>query len=192
MHFQCSPRSHKKALAHIGFPGLKRFRDIQHKPDQTYYIIVAMNSILTAAFLVTAAFGTPILHPTHEPTNVTINTRSALTGEGESSGITINMYPDKSCKGNGGLLNQEFNYNTEYAQQTLSYWLSDDIGEDQVLSVWADTSYEITGDKPVDPSLNGNTNAACAQFVYNLEAKQTKSGCHTLPNVVGCMIIMST
>lgn len=151
-----------------------------------------MNSILTAAFLVTAAFGTPILHPTHEPTNVTINTRSALTGEGESSGITINMYPDKSCKGNGGLLNQEFNYNTEYAQQTLSYWLSDDIGEDQVLSVWADTSYEITGDKPVDPSLNGNTNAACAQFVYNLEAKQTKSGCHTLPNVVGCMIIMST
>lgn len=72
----------------------------------------------------------------------------------------------------------------------LSYSLSDDVGDDDELSVWADIDYDPTGSKPVDLSLNGDTEAACAQFVYNLEGDMRTKGCHTLPKVVGCMIVM--
>ncbi|KAL9065686.1 MAG: hypothetical protein Q9161_008072 [Pseudevernia consocians] len=150
-----------------------------------------MKSILTAVSLITTAFATPLLlHPAPDTTNVTIHTRSALVGDGESSGITVSMYPVADCQGNSGLLNQEFYYNAEYAQQMLSYSLSDDIGDDQVLTVWADVNWEATGSKPVDPSLNGDASAACAQYAYNLVGDHTTKGCHKLPNVLGCMTIM--
>ena len=83
-------------------------------------------------------------------------------------------------------------YNAEYAQQMQSYTLSDDIGEDDVLTVWADIDWSPTGSKGVDVSLNGDT-TACAQFVYNLvgnDVLSQKGKCHKLPNVVGCMTIM--
>lgn len=150
-----------------------------------------MKSTLTAVFLITTAFATPLLlHPSSDITNVTIHTRSDLIGDGETSGITVSMYPVANCKGNKGLLNQEMVYNTDYAQQMLSYSLSDDIGDDQVLTVWADLNWEATGSKPVDPSLNGDTSASCAQYAYNLLEDHTTQGCHNLHNVVGCMTIM--
>ena len=59
-----------------------------------------------------------------------------------------------------------------------------------MLSFWADMNWSSTGSDPVDTGLNGNTNDACAQFVYNAEADLTRAGCHTLPKAVGCVIIM--
>lgn len=90
-------------------------------------------------------------------------------------------------------MGQEMYYNTEYAQQMQSYTLSDDIGADDVLTVWADTDWTPTGSKGVDASLNGDTSAACAQYAYNLlgnDVLSQKKKCHKLPNVVGCMTIM--
>ena len=84
--------------------------------------------------------------------------------------------------------NAEMLYATNFENQMQSYSLSDDLGEDQILSFLADTDWTATGDKPVDPSLNGSP-GACATFAYNADADHTKKGCHSLPNVLGCVVI---
>ena len=141
-----------------------------------------MISFLATALLITTAFATPL----------SLQTRHDPPGDGVDSGIKVSMYAGKNCKGDG-LIGQEMFYNSEYAQQMQSYTLSDDIGEDDVLTVWADTDWSPTGSKGVDVRLNGDTRAACAQYVYNLvgnDALSQKGKCHKLPNVVGCMTIM--
>lgn len=141
-----------------------------------------MISILTTALLITTALATPL----------SLQTRQDPPGDDVDSGIKISMYAGNDCKGDG-LVGQEMFYNTEYAQQMQSYTLSDDIGEDDVLTVWAYTDWSPTGSKGVDVSLNGDASAACAQFVYNLvgnDVLSQKRKCHKLPNVVGCMTIM--
>ena len=141
-----------------------------------------MNSILTTALLITTAFATPL----------SLQTRQDPPGDGVDSGIQVSMYEKADCQGDG-LIGQEMFYNAEYAQQMQSYTLSDDIGADDVLTIWADTSWTPTGSKGVESSLNGDTSAACAQFAYNLvgnDVLSQKKKCHKLPNVVGCMTIM--
>ena len=141
-----------------------------------------MSSILTTALLITTALTTPL----------SLQTRQDPPGNGVDSGIKVSMYASDDCKGDG-LKGQEMFYNAEYAQQMQSYTLSDDIGEDDVLTVWADTDWSPTGSKGVDKSLNGDTSAACAQYAYNLvgnDVLSQKGKCHKLPNVLGCMTIM--
>ena len=108
------------------------------------------------------------------------------------AGIKINMYAGTDCKGDG-LIGQEMFYNAQYAQKMQSYTLSDDIGDDDVLTVQAGTDRSPSGSKGFDLNLNGDTSAACAQYVYNLVDDDVLSHggkCHKLPNVVGCMTIM--
>lgn len=148
-----------------------------------------MNSILAAALLVTTAFATPLsLHPVPGTTNSTIHTRQDPPGDGTDSGISISIYTKAKCKGNG-LTDQELIYNQQLPQQLRSYHLSDDIGSDDVLTFWANIGYDPTAAPSVDTSMNGN-DLACAQYVYNAEGNDVKKGCHTLPNVVGCVTIM--
>ena len=108
------------------------------------------------------------------------------------AGIKIKMYAGTDCKGDG-LIGQEMFYNAQYAQKMQSYTLSDDIGDDDVLTVQAGTDRRPSGSKGFDLNLNGDTSAACAQYVYNLVDDDVLSHggkCHKLPNVVGCMTIM--
>lgn len=148
-----------------------------------------MNSILVAVLLASTALSSPPrLHPVPDTTNTTIHTRQVPTGMGSDSGVLISTFTNADCKGDG-VSNVDMIYDIEVAQQLRSYSLSAEVGSDDILSVWADMDWDPTGSKPVDPSLNGNTNAACAQFVYDLEDADTTKGCHTLPNVVGCMIM---
>lgn len=142
-----------------------------------------MNTILAIALLATSALATPLsLHPVSDTTNVTIHTRQT----GTDSGISISTYTKADCKGDG-LNGEELFYNTQVAQQFRSYSLSDDIGSDQTLAIFADSAWKASGSKAVDTSLNGNTAAACTQSVYNLVGNDATQGCHTLPNVVGCL-----
>ena len=151
--------------------------------------VSAMKFIFAVALLTVTAVATPLsLHHVRDTTNVTIHTRGGATGEGQDSGISISIFSKAKCKGDG-LTNQEMLYATQYPQQLKSYHLSDDLSSDDVLSFWVDTEWAATGQKPVDPSLNYNPKA-CAMFAYNAEGNQLKAGCHTLPNVVGCVTIM--
>ncbi|CAF9929948.1 MAG: hypothetical protein ALECFALPRED_004487 [Alectoria fallacina] len=109
-------------------------------------------------------------------------------GSGTDSGISISTYTEANCKGSG-LGGEELFYNAQVAQQFRSYSLSDDLGSDDVVSIWADANWDATGSKAVDASLNGDISAACAQMAYDLEGTDTAKGCHTLPNVVGCLVI---
>lgn len=154
-----------------------------------------MHSIIAAALIVTTAFATPLLlHPESDATNLTIHTRqdsnSKNPGDGEDSGIAVTLYAKPGCKGDAALSNQEMFYDAQYARQMQSYSLNNDIGDDDVLTVWADIDWSPTGSKGINPKLDGDTSAACAQYVYNLEGDHTKQGCHSLTNVVGCMTIM--
>lgn len=79
-------------------------------------------------------------------------------------------------------------YNANYAMQMQSYKLSEDLGDDDVLSFYADMSYDPAGSASVNPSLDGNE-AACATFVHNAGGGGLKKGCHSFGNVVGCVII---
>lgn len=147
-----------------------------------------MHFILAAAFVVTTVFAIPLLlQPELDTTNLTIHTRGAV-GAGTDSGIAITLYGDAKCKG-GVALKQEMYYDNQYAQQFKSYSLSDTIGDDDVLSVYADIGWSATSNKGIQSALDGNTNAACAQFVYYLEETKTTKGCHSLPSVVGCITI---
>lgn len=147
-----------------------------------------MNCILVAALLATTALATPLrLQPVPDTTNVTIHTRQGSV-KGTDSGISISTYTKANCKGDG-LSGEQLLYDTQVAQQFRSYSLSDDLGSDQTLAIYADASWKSTGSKAVDTSLNGDTSAACSQSVYDLVGKDTNQGCHTLPNVVGCLVM---
>lgn len=152
-------------------------------------------TIFLAALLASTALAKPLrLHAVADTNNVTIHTRQDSdqdpAGTGTSSGITISTYTKPNCKGDG-VSNVDLQFYVGVAQQMHSYSLSDDLDtDDQVLAIYAGLNYDATGSNAIDPSLNGNTDAACAQSLYNAEGKQTKAGCHTLPTIVGCAIIM--
>lgn len=147
---------------------------------------MSLNFVVLAALLASTGLSTPVkLHSVPNTTNATIHNRQASLGQGVDSGISISIFEKPGCKGNG-LKNQEMIFTTNYAQQMRSYHLSDDIGSDDVLSFYADIDWTATGSKSVDPSLNNNPQA-CAQFAYFGEDKALKAGCHTLPNVLGCV-----
>ena len=147
-----------------------------------------MKSILAATLLATTALATPLsLHPVPENTNVTIHTRQDAPGDGVDSGISIKIYPKPKCKGTA-IHKQSMYYNAQIPQQLRSYSLSDDLGPNDVMTFWTNIGNEDTSTQ-VDTSMNGN-DLACAQYVYNAEGNDVKQGCHTLPDVVGCVTIM--
>ncbi|CAF9930893.1 hypothetical protein IMSHALPRED_008308 [Imshaugia aleurites] len=147
-----------------------------------------MKSILAATLLATTALATPFsLHPVPETTNVTIHTRQDAPGDGVDSGISITIYPKSNCKGTA-IPKQSLYYNAQIPQQLRSYSLSDDLGPDDVMTFWTNIGNDVTSTQ-VDTSMSGN-DLACAQYVYNAEGNDVKQGCHTLPDVVGCVTIM--
>lgn len=79
-------------------------------------------------------------------------------------------------------------YDRNIIAQLRSYSLSDDLGPDDVLAFMADESWTATGTKAVDTTLNSNP-AACDQFGYNAAVDDTTAGCHSVPNVLGCVAI---
>lgn len=79
-------------------------------------------------------------------------------------------------------------YDRNIITQLHSYSLSDDISPDDVLAFMADEGWTATGSKAVNPRLNGNP-AACELFAYNAAVVDTTAGCHSVPNVLGCVAI---
>ncbi len=143
---------------------------------------------LAAALLASTALAIPLgPNPIPGPTNVTINARQAVVGKGQDSGVSISVYEKPNCQG-ASMTGQEMFYATMYPFQLQSYSLSDELTPDDVLSFGGDLDWTADGHKPVDPTLNFDQQA-CAQFAYNAEGDGLKTGCHSLPNVVGCVSI---
>ena len=155
-----------------------------------------MHAIFAAGLLASIALANPLgLHPQPDLTNVTtIHARQDSNfdpfGTGQPSGIKISTYPAAKCKEEAAVFEVELAYYKGVPTQMQSYHLSDDLSDDDILGIYADIDYDATAPHPADSSLNGNTDASCAQALYNAEGGNRKAGCHTLPTVVGCAILM--
>ena len=80
-------------------------------------------------------------------------------------------------------------YDVPIAHQLQSYSLDKALGSDDVLAAFADLKWDPDSFQSVKPSLDGNSDAACMQYAYNLTGPWGTQGCHTLNNTVGCIII---
>ncbi|KAM0795953.1 hypothetical protein BDR22DRAFT_976497 [Usnea florida] len=125
--------------------------------------------------------------PSDPNTNTNIGKRQIPAGDGKDSGIKINTYASAHCEGPSN--NMQLIYDVPIAHQLQSYSLDKALGSDDVLAAFADWKWYLDSFQSVKPSLDGNPNAACNLFAYNLTGPWGTKGCHTLNNTVGCIII---
>ena len=109
-------------------------------------------------------------------------------GHGEKSGNQISTYVNANCEG-PSVSNISLTYDVSIVNQLQSYYLAMDLGAHDAMGAYADINWNLDVFKPIDPSLDGDQNFACAQYAYDLTGALGTDGCHTLNNTVGCIMI---
>ncbi|KAM0804557.1 hypothetical protein BDR22DRAFT_960162 [Usnea florida] len=141
-----------------------------------------MYPTLLLALLITTALATPLTRNTTSP-------HRRDSEEGTPTGLTISIWSVPNCHGTPTVSNVPINLEQGIAEQTVSYSLSDDIGEDMALGFFVDTAWTATGSDTVQASEDGDVADACAAFAYNADADHSKAGCQTLPKAIGLTAI---
>ena len=114
------------------------------------------------------------------------NRRESPTISGADTSISITLYPQPSCKG-PSIQTLELHYDQRVAQQFKSYSLSHDL-DDQFITIYQDKDWKANAPSHYSALDAGDPDLSCVMKVFDLEADNTRKGCHTLDLWAGCLI----